>query len=80
MSHLLYQGMEQTGLYISEVGRALGVTPRYLRRLEAQGLIPQANRDALGRIYSPGDVALLKALGIGSRPRKLKRSEEVLGA
>jgi DNA-binding transcriptional MerR regulator len=70
--------MEQS-TYIGEVSRELGVTPRYLRRLESQGLIPRANRDALGRIYSPGDVALLRALGIGSRPRKLKRCEEVLG-
>jgi DNA-binding transcriptional MerR regulator len=71
--------MEQTSAYIGEVCRELGVTPRYLRRLEAQGLVPRANRDALGRIYSPGDVALLRALGVGSRPRKLKRCEEVLG-
>jgi DNA-binding transcriptional MerR regulator len=70
--------MEQSA-YIGEVSRELGVTPRYLRRLEAQGLVPRANRDALGRIYSPSDLALLKALGVGSRPRKLKCPEEVLG-
>ena len=69
--------MEQRSLYISEVCKELGVSPRYLRRLESQGLIPRANRDALGRIYSPGDLAVLKALGIGSRPRKLKRVEEL---
>jgi DNA-binding transcriptional MerR regulator len=72
--------MEQTSLYISEVCRELGVTPRYLRRLESKGSVPRANRDALGRIYGPGDVALLKALGVGSRPRKLKRPEEALDA
>ena len=71
--------MEQRSLYISEVCKVLGVSPRYLRRLESQGLIPRANRDALGRIYSPGDLAVLKALGIGSRPRKLKRVEELAG-
>lgn len=71
--------MEQTVLYIGEVCRELGVTPRYLRRLESQGLVPRAERDALGRVYSPEDLAFLKALGVGSRPRKLKRPEEVLG-
>jgi len=69
--------MEQRSLYISEVCKELGVSPRYLRHLESQGLIPRANRDALGRIYSLGDLAVLKALGIGSRPRKLKRVEEL---
>jgi DNA-binding transcriptional MerR regulator len=64
--------MEQSA-YIGEVSRELGVTPRYLRRLESQGMIPRANRDALGRIYSAGDVALLKALGVGSRPYRLRR-------
>jgi DNA-binding transcriptional MerR regulator len=64
--------MEQTSLYIGDVCRELGITQRYLRRLEAQGLVPRANRDALGRIYGPGDVALLKAMGVGRRPRRLK--------
>lgn len=71
--------MEQN-FYISEVCSELGITPRYLRRLESQGLVPRAKRDARGRIYSPGDIAFLKALGIGSRPRRLKRADEVLGA
>jgi len=47
--------------------------------LEWQGRIPPARRDFNGRIYSEFDIALLKSLGIGSRPRKLKRPEEVLG-
>lgn len=47
--------------------------------LEWQGRIPLARRDYNGRIYSEFDIALLKSMGVGSRPRKLKRAEEVLG-
>ena len=71
--------MDQTRFYIGEVCEELGVTPRYLRRLESQGLIPRAHRDALGRVYSTGDLALLKALGVGARPRRLKTVEEIAG-
>jgi hypothetical protein len=48
--------------------------------LEWQGRIPSARRDFIGRIYSEFDIALLRSLGVGSRPRKLKRPEEVVGA
>jgi DNA-binding transcriptional MerR regulator len=48
--------------------------------LEKTGRIPPARRDLNGRVYSEFDIALLKALGVGSRPRKLKRAEEVVGA
>ena len=51
-----------------------------MRVLEWQGRIPPARRDYNGRIYSEFDVALLRNMGVGSRPRKLKRPEEVLGA
>lgn len=71
--------MEQTRLRIGDVCKQLGVTPSYLRHLEAQGLIPRTERDALGRVYSEFDVALLKSMGVGSRPRRLRRAEEVLG-
>ncbi len=64
---------------ISKVAKRLGVSPHYLRLLEWEGRIPPARRDFNGRIYSEFDFALLKALGVGSRPRKLKRAEEVLG-
>jgi len=47
--------------------------------LEWQERIPPARRDFNGRVYSDFDVALLKSLGVGSRPRKLKAPEEVLG-
>jgi DNA-binding transcriptional MerR regulator len=67
-------------VHITEASRRLGVTPTHLRILEARGRIPPARRDFNGRIYSGGDLALLKSLGVGCKPRKLKRPEEVLGA
>ena len=65
---------------ISRVAEELGVSPQYLRILEWQGIIPPARRDFNGRVYSELDVALLRAMGVGSRPRKLKSAEEVVGA
>ena len=66
-------------VHISEAAKRLSVTPQHLRMLEWQGRIPPARRDFNGRIYSGFDIALLKSLGVGSRPRKLKAPEEVLG-
>jgi DNA-binding transcriptional MerR regulator len=63
---------------ISEAARRLGVAPHYLRLLEWEGRIPAVRRDFSGRIYTEFDIALLKALGVGQRPRNLKRVEEVL--
>jgi hypothetical protein len=63
---------------ISECARRLGVTAHHLRILEWQGRIPPARRDFNGRVYSDFDVILLKSLGVGSRPRKLKAPEELL--
>ncbi len=63
---------------ISEVAERLGVSPQYLRLLEWQGRVPPARRDYNGRVYSEFDVALLRGIGVGSRPRRLKRAEEVL--
>ncbi len=65
---------------ISGVAKRLGVTPQYLRMLEWEGRIPPARRDLNGRIYSEFDIALLRTMGVGSRPRKLKRADKVLGA
>jgi DNA-binding transcriptional MerR regulator len=65
---------------ISQVAEELGVSPQYLRILEWQGTIPPARRDFSGRVYSEFDIALLRAMGIGSRPRRLKSAEEVVGA
>jgi len=66
-------------IHISEAARRLCVTPQHLRVLEWQGRIPPAHRDLNGRIYCEFDIALLKSLGVGSRPRKLKQPEEVFG-
>jgi DNA-binding transcriptional MerR regulator len=67
-------------VHISEAARQLGVTPHHLRVLEWQGRIPPARRDFNGRIYTEFDLALLKSMGVGQRPRKLRRAEEVVGA
>ncbi len=67
-------------VHISDAAQQLGVTAHHLRMLEWQGRIPPARRDLNGRVYTPFDIALLRAMGVGSRPRKLKRAEEVLGA
>jgi DNA-binding transcriptional MerR regulator len=66
--------------HIGEAARRLSVTPKHLRTLEQEGRIPPARRDFNGRIYSEFDMALLRALGVGSRPRRLKSADEVLGA
>ena len=66
-------------VHISEAARELGVSPQYLRMLEWEGRILPARRDFNGRIYSEFDIALLKSLGVGSQPQKLKRPEEVFG-
>jgi DNA-binding transcriptional MerR regulator len=65
-------------LHISEAARQLGVTPKHLRLFEREGRIPPARRDYNGRIYTEFDIALLRSMGIGSRPRRLRRAEEIL--
>ena len=69
----------ECAIHISEAACRLGVTPTYLRALEAQGLIPPPRRDFNGRIYSEVDIALLRSMGVGKRPRRLRRAEDVLG-
>ena len=64
--------------HIGEAARQLSVTPKHLRVLEREARIPPARRDYNGRIYSELDIALLRAMGIGQRPRRLKSAEEVL--
>jgi hypothetical protein len=66
-------------LHIGEAARVLGVTPEHLRALEREGRIPPARRDFNGRTYTKFDIALLRSMGIGTRPRRLLRVEEVLG-
>jgi DNA-binding transcriptional MerR regulator len=64
--------------HIGEAARRLGVTPHHLRVMEYRGRIPRARRDLNGRIYSELDIAILKALGIGRRPHRLKAAGELL--
>jgi len=66
-------------LRISHVARLLNVTPHYLRVLEREGRIPDATYDRAGRFYTIADIQLLRAIGIGSKPRRLKTPDEVLG-
>jgi DNA-binding transcriptional MerR regulator len=65
-------------VHIGEAARLLGCTPEHIRTLERRGRIPPARRDYSGRIYSQFDIALLRAMGVGSRPARLQPLEEVL--
>lgn len=65
---------------ISEAARRLGVHPGYLRQLEKQGRVPAVGYDRGGRLYTLNDLAFLKAMGIGSRPPRLKRPDEAMVA
>ena len=65
-------------IHIGQAAELLGVTPEHLRTLERTGRIPPARRDLNGRIYSEFDIALLRALGVGVRPRCLKRPEDIV--
>ncbi len=68
-------------VHVSDAAKRLGVTAQHLRVLERHERIPAARRDSFGdRIYSEFDLALLKSLGVGSRPRRLRHPEEVLEA
>jgi DNA-binding transcriptional MerR regulator len=72
-----YRAMDR--VHIGEAARQLGVTPHHLRILEYRGRIPSPPRDFNDRTYSESDIALLRSMGIGSKPRRLKSVEEVLG-
>jgi DNA-binding transcriptional MerR regulator len=67
-------------VHIGEAAQRLSVMPQHLRVLEWQGRIPPARRDFNGRVYSEFDIALLRAMGVGSRPARLRSVEEVVGA
>ena len=66
-------------MHIEEAAKELGVTPKHLRTLERQGRIPTARRAWFGRVYSDGELALLRELGVGTKPRRLKTIEELAG-
>ena len=65
---------------VSEAARQLGLSSAdWLRQGEKRGLLPRARRSLNGhRYYTAADVDLLRRLGVGSRPRRLKRAEDVL--
>jgi DNA-binding transcriptional MerR regulator len=67
-------------VHITEAAQQLGVTAHHLRVLEWKGRIPPARRDLNGRVYSEFDLALLRSMGVGSRPRRLKHAQDVLEA
>ena len=67
----------ETEVRISEAARRLGVSGQYLRVLEWQGMVPPVRRDYNGRLYSERDIALLRAMGVGKHPERLKRFEDV---
>ncbi len=68
-------------LQISETAKRLGVSAHYLRVLERDGRIPPARRSSFGgRIYTPSDIAMLRSMGVGARPRRLRRPEDMLEA
>ena len=69
--------MHSSTVHIGQCAKRLGVSPHYLRLLEYEGRIPPARRDHNGRVYSEFDIALLRSMGIGARPRRLRRAEEV---
>jgi DNA-binding transcriptional MerR regulator len=69
----------QRTFHISETARQLDVTAAYLRSLETNGRIPPVRCDFNGRIYTESDITPLRKMGVGCRPRKLKRAEEILG-
>jgi DNA-binding transcriptional MerR regulator len=62
---------------IGEVSARLGVSPTWIRTLEEQQRIPAARFDRAGRLYSEVDIALLERIGIGQRPERLLRPEEI---
>jgi DNA-binding transcriptional MerR regulator len=67
-------------VHVGAAAEAVGVTARYIKLLEVAGVIPPAKRDERGfRIYSSEDLERLREIGVGSRPRRLKRPEEVHG-
>ena len=69
----------ETVCRVSRAADRLGVTSQYLRLLEAHGRIPPARRDFNGRVYSEFDIALLRSMGVGSRPARLKCARDVSG-
>ncbi len=62
--------------HIGEAARRLNAAPEHLRTLAREGRIPRERRGPNGHVYSELDRALLSALGVGWRPRRLRSVEE----
>ena len=72
--------MEDDGLIrISEAAQQLGVSAQYIRLLETEGKIPPAQRVFGYRVFTATEVARLRAMGVGMRPRRLRTAEEAVG-
>jgi DNA-binding transcriptional MerR regulator len=71
-----YRGIDT--VQIGRAARELGVHPHYLRTLEWAGRISPARRDLSGRVYSKLDLELLRAMGVGRRPRRILTVEEAV--
>jgi hypothetical protein len=63
--------------HIGEAARRLNVAPEHLRTLAREGRIPRERPDPNGRVYSEPGRALLSAMGVGRRPRRLRSREEL---
>jgi DNA-binding transcriptional MerR regulator len=64
---------------ISEAARLLGLSADWLREGEKRGSLPRARRGFNGhRCYTREDITLLRSMGVGSRPKRLKQAEEML--
>jgi DNA-binding transcriptional MerR regulator len=59
---------------VSETALLLGISKSYLSTLEREHAM-YARRNQRGkRVYSAKDIAILRAMGVGSRPRRLRFS------
>jgi DNA-binding transcriptional MerR regulator len=63
-------------IHVGTASRELWIPLEYSRLLERRGRIPRARGDCNGRIYSDADLRLQRALGVGSRLRRLKSAME----
>ena len=64
---------------VSETARELGTSADWLREGEKRGLLPPARRNLNGhRFYTLTDIEVLKRMGVGQHPRRLKTAREVV--
>jgi DNA-binding transcriptional MerR regulator len=65
---------------VSEAARLLGVSADWLREAERRGVLPPARRDFYNghRLYTAEDLDRLRVIGVGTHPRRLRDTDEVL--